>query len=129
MKIRPEITVAVENIPGRLAHLTKCLAARKVNILAVSVLESTDMGLVRMVVDKPAIALQLLVECCTMTITVCEVLEVALPNKAGALNDVAAKLSKKKIDIQYLYGSTTAKGKAGIIMKVSNLNAARKALR
>ena len=64
-----------------------------------------------------------------MTITVCEVLEVALPNKTGALNDIAAKLAKKRIDIQYLYGSTLGKGKAGIIMKVDNLKAAQKVLR
>jgi len=128
MKERAEITVARENEPGRLAHLTQCLAEQKVNILAISVLESTDMGMVRMVVDKPPVALKMLVECCPMTITACEVLEVRLPNKPGALAGIATKLAKKRVNIDYLYGSTTGKGKASVIVKAKNIKAVRKAL-
>ena len=129
MKVRKEITVALENAPGRLAHLSKCLADRKVNILAISVLESTDMGLVRMVVDKPAVALKMLTGGCPMTTTVTDVLEVTAPNKVGALADLAAKLARKRINVDYLYGSTVTRGRASIIVKVKNLKAARKALR
>jgi len=128
MMERAEITVALENEPGRLAHLTQCLAEQKVNILAISVLESTDMGMVRMVVDKPPVALKMLVECCPMTITACEVLEVSLPNKPGALAGIATKLAKKRVNIDYLYGSTTGKGKASVIVKAKNIKAVRKAL-
>ena len=129
MKVRKEITVALENAPGRLAHLTKCLAEKKVNILAISVLESTDMGLVRMVVDKPAVALKMLTDNCPMTCTVCDVLEITAPNRAGALAGLAAKLAKRRINVDYVYGSTVTKGKANIIVKVKNIQAARKALR
>jgi hypothetical protein len=129
MKVRTEITVALENAPGRLAHLTKCLADRKVNILAISVLESTDMGLVRMVVDKPAVALKMLAERCAMTCTASEVLEVTASNKAGALAAIAARLARKRVNIDYLYGSATSGGKASIIVKVANMKSARKDLR
>ncbi len=128
MKVRKEITVALENAPGRLAHVTRCLADRKVNILAVSVLESTDMGLVRMVVDKPADALKMLKDC-PMTVSVCEVLEIAAPNKPGAIAGLAAKLAGKRINIEYLYGSTVTKGKSNVIVKVKNIKSALKALK
>ena len=129
MKVRTEITVALENEPGRLAHLTKCLADRKVNILAISVLESTEMGLVRMVVDKPALALKMLTESCPMTFTTCEVIELAAPNKVGALAEIARKLARKRVNIDYLYGSALSRGKASLVLRVDNVPAARKALR
>jgi len=128
MKVRKEITVALENTPGRLAHLTKCLADRKVNILAISVVESADMGLVRMVVDKPAEAMKML-SGCPMTVATGDVLEVSAPNKPGAIAGLAARLGKKRINIEYLYGTTVGKGKANIIIKVKNVKAAQKALR
>jgi hypothetical protein len=81
------------------------------------------------VVDKPAVACRLLIECCPMTITACEVLQVALPNKAGALAGVAARLAKKRVNIDYVYGTTAGKGRASVIVKPANLKLALKALR
>lgn len=129
MRVRTEITVALENEPGRLAHLTRCLAKRQVNILAISVVESSGMGLVRMVVDKPAIALKMLADSCPMTFATCEVIEITAPNKVGALADVTAKLARRRVNIEYLYGSTMSKARAGVIMKVGNMKVARKILR
>ena len=129
MKVRKEITVALENAPGRLGHLCGCLAERKINILAISVVESANMGLVRMVVDKPAAAIKMIRECCPMTLNVCEVLELSAPNKPGILAKIAARLGKKRVNIEYIYGSVAGRGKATIILKPSSIKRAKPLLR
>ncbi len=48
MKVQKEITVALENVPGSLGHLCGCIAAKRINILGVSVVESKDMCLVQL---------------------------------------------------------------------------------
>jgi hypothetical protein len=129
MKVRKEITVALENKPGALGHLCCCLADRKINILAVSVHESAEVGIVRMVLDKPAAAVKLISQCCPMTMNVCEVLELSAPNKPGVLARIASKLGKRKVNIEYIYGSVRGKGRAAIILKASNAKKAQRLLR
>ena len=122
-----EITVALENRRGRLAHLCKCLAERKVNIMAISVVDSATMGLVRLVVDKPEVALEML-QTCPMTVTEREVLLVDLPNRAGALAEAADRLAKRRINIEYVYGSARGRGAALLVVAAPNLKRAREAL-
>ena len=129
MKVRKEITVALENKPGALGHLCCCLAEQKINVLAISVHESAEVGIVRMVVDKPAAAAKMISGCCPMTMNVTDVLELAAPNKPGVLATLAWKLAKRKINIEYVYGSAARGGKASIILQASNLKKAAKALR
>ena len=130
MKKAKQISVSLENKPGRLAHLCKCLAERKINIIAISVAETTEQGVVRMVVDKPAAALKMLDEYCPMTYAETDVLLVDLPNKVGVLAETAAKLAKKRINVNFVYGSTGARGgRTNIVIGTPNLAAATRALR
>lgn len=129
MKVRKEITVALENKPGVLGHLCKCLGEKGINVLAISVVESANVGIVRMVVNKPEAAADMICECCPVTMSVCEVLQLAAPNKPGVLAAIASKLGKRKINIDYIYGSAMGKGRASIILKPSDLKKAAKALK
>jgi hypothetical protein len=129
MKVRKEITVAVENAPGRLGHLCECMAARKINILGISVVESRDMCLVRMVVDKPAVLAKMLKDDCPMTTSATDVLELNVPNKAGMLSRLASKLGKKRVNIEYVYGSASGRGKSTIYLRPSSIPRARALLR
>lgn len=129
MKVRKEIAVALENMPGRLGHLCGCLAGKKINIIAISVVESANLAIVRMVVDKPAAAVKMISECCPMTMSTEEVLELSAPNKPGVLAKIAEKLGKKRINIEYVYGSATGRGKATIILKPSSIKRAKALLR
>jgi hypothetical protein len=129
MKLRTEITVALENRPGALGHLCRCLAENGINILAVSVVESTGMGLVRLVVNKPAAAARLFTECCPVTVSACDVLELRAPNRPGVLADIAAKLSRRKVNIDYVYGTASSSGKTALILRASDLKKAAKALK
>ncbi len=128
MKVVKEIAVAVENVPGTLAQVSECLAGSKVNMLAVSVHEAAPMSIIRMVVDKPAAATRAL-EGAQLPVTVTEALEVDLPNKPGALAKVAAKLAKKRVNIDYAYGSGIGRGRARIIVHTASAKKGLSALK
>jgi hypothetical protein len=130
MRKAKQISVCLENKPGRLARFCQCLAKKKVNIIAISVAETTEQGVVRMVVDKPAVALKTIAECGPMTCAQTDVLLVDLPNKVGVLGELAAKLASKRVNVNFVYGSTgTRGGKTNIVVGASNIKSAAKALR
>ena len=125
MKEAKQVSVALENKPGRLAHWCQCLADRKVNIIALCVADCSDQGIVRMVVDKPDVVTKMLKDDCPMTWTVEDVVVEKLVNKPGALAALAAKLAKARVNIQYIYGSATGPGaKSNIVMRVSSVKRA-----
>jgi hypothetical protein len=130
MKKVKQISVCLENKPGRLAGLCKCLAQKKINIIAISVAETSEQGVVRMVVDKPAAALKTIAECGPMTCAQMDVLLVDLPNKVGVLAEAAGKLAARRVNVNFVYGSTgTGRGKAFIVVGTPNIKSAVKALR
>ena len=123
-----QLSVSLENKPGRLAHVCRCLADRKVNIVALSVVETSEQGIVRMVVDKPAKAAEVLRKW-PMTFTEKEVLMVELPNTVGALAKATEKLAKRRVNVSYVYGSVgTGRGKAAIVISTPNIATAEKVL-
>ena len=120
MEIVKEIVVFLENRPGTLARVTEALSAQKVNILGFTILNSIDHGALRMVVDKPEAALHLLGEHGMLTFEN-EVVFVKLPNKSGALSNLTAALAKKRINVDYAYGSAGERvRKHGFYLRVSN---------
>jgi len=128
MKKVKQLSVSLENKPGSLAHVCRCLADRKINIIALTVVETSEQGILRLVVDKPAEAAKMLKEC-PMTFTQSDVLLVELPNKIGVVAKVAEKLAAKRININYIYGSTgKGTGKTNILLSTPNLKTAQKAL-
>jgi len=129
MRKAKQISVSLENKPGRLAHFCGCLADRNINIIAISVAETTEQGAVRMVVDKPASALKMLNECCPLTYTETDVLLADLPNEVGALAKLANKLAAKRINVNFVYGSIGLGGKKSyIVIGAANVDAAVRAL-
>jgi hypothetical protein len=130
MRTAKQISVCLENKPGRLAGLCKCLAQKKINIIAISVAETCEQGVVRMVVDKPAAALKAIAGCGPMTCAQMDVLLVDLPNKVGVLAELAAKLASKRINVNFVYGSTgEGRGKTNIVVGTPNIKSAAKAIR
>jgi len=124
-----QISVGLENKPGQLACVCRCLAARKINIIALSVAETTEQGVLRLVVDKPAEAIRALSES-SLPFTATDVLLLELPNKVGVMAEAAEKLSQKKINVNFVYGSTGPGrgGKTFVVLGTPNLAAAQKAL-
>ena len=110
-----QLTVVLENKPGQLAKLAAALKKAQVNILAISVVDSVDTGVIRMVVDSPAKAKQALTRA-KMTVTQQLVLIANLPNEPGTLQGYAARLSAAGVNINYVYGSVTKTGSEGLIV-------------
>ena len=124
-----QLSVTLPNRKGQLAKLTQCLADAKVNIVAVSVLECTEQGTVRLVVDKPAEAAKALKKAGMAPIQT-NVLVAAMPNKIGSLAEAAAKLAAKGVSVKFAYGSTgKGRGVAQIVIGCTNMPAAEKVLK
>jgi hypothetical protein len=123
----PEVLIAARAMKWGMEVLEPELKKAGVNIIAISVVDSVDTGVIRMVVDSPAKARQALTRA-KITVTQQLVLVVDLPNEPGALQGLAAKLSAAGVNINYIYGSVTKKGAEGLlVLGVDKLGQALKA--
>ena len=128
MQTAKQITVFLENKPGRLANVLSELARQKVNITALSVMDRSEHSVLRLVPDdaaKSVRALQALNTPCTET----DVLLVELRNQPGALAHVCEALAAEHVQIDYAYCSSGGRnGKVLGIFKVSNSEKAMRIL-
>ena len=119
-----QLTLFLENRPGILADLCAHLCDRGVNVRAMMTLESTDTGAVRIVLDKPEEASEIL-SADGVAHSTTECLAVQMPNYPGGLAEVARKLSLAGVNIDYIYGSSTSGSTTALgIFGVSDLERA-----
>jgi hypothetical protein len=128
VQTRKQITVFLENKPGRLAHVLSALAQEKINIVALTVMDRHEHGVLRLVTDDEALSVKV-IEASNTPFTESDVLAVELKNQPGALAHVCETLAAERISIEYAYCSSGGRnGKVFGIFKVSNLEKARKVL-
>jgi hypothetical protein len=128
VQIRKQITVFLENKPGRLAHVLSELARQKINIVALTVMDRHEHGVLRLVTDDEALTAKV-IQGSNTPCTESDVLAVALKNQPGALAHVCETLAAEHISIDYAYCSSGGRnGKVFGIFKVSNLEKAQKVL-
>jgi hypothetical protein len=108
-QIVPQFSVFLVNKPGVLAQLTKALAAEKVNITAMTLVDSQEHGVLRLVVGNPEVARAVLNKL-NLPMTETEVLCLEMNNRPGALADIAELLAKEHLNINYAYVSSGAPG-------------------
>ena len=119
MKIH-QISVFLENRTGQLAEITRLLAQANVDIRAISIAETEDYGVLRMIVDEAPRAKTILLES-GYIMSVTPVLAVAVPDAPGGVASVLALLAEGKIDIEYMYSLFThVEGKAYMVFRVSD---------
>ena len=97
-----QISLSLENVPGKLSEVSEYLGGNGVNIIALSVAESTEISAVRFVANDPVKAVNVL-ESHGFTVKVKEVLAVEAPNHPGGLNALLKPLREANININYLY--------------------------
>jgi hypothetical protein len=120
MEFVHEVTARLENKPGRLAKICGALAHDKINIRALSVMDTSERSVLRMVVDQ--------LEPTRKTLTSLgvefehdEVLAVEMENRPGALTKILERLAAENINIEYAYASgASAPGKSLGIFHTSN---------
>ncbi len=113
-----QISIFLSNIPGNLAKFTKTLLDNDINLKAICVAETADFGILRILVDKTDECVKVLKDNNYLT-TLTDVVAVEVPDKPGALYDVAKILGDNNVNIEYLY-STLIKDNAMIVLRVDD---------
>lgn len=120
MEFVHEVTARLENKPGRLAKICAALAHEKINIRALSVMDSDERGVLRLVVDQLDPTKQVLTSLGT-EFEVKDVMAVEMENRPGALTRVLERLAAEHINIEYAYVSgASAPGRSIGIFHTAN---------
>ena len=114
-----QISVFLENRAGQLAEITKLLAQEHVDIRAISIAETADYGLARMIVDDSQKASSILLQHGTI-LSMTPVWAVEVPDRPAGLAELLAVLAEKNIAVEYMYSLFTHKeGKSYIVFRVA----------
>ncbi|GHU11090.1 amino acid-binding protein [Spirochaetia bacterium] len=115
-----QISVFLENNAGRLGDVTRVLAQAGINIRAISIADTADFGILRLIVNKQEEASQALTAS-GFTIRITDVAAVEIDDSPGSLARVMELFQKSSVNIEYLYASLEgATGKAVVIFKLEN---------
>ena len=115
-----QISVFLENRAGQLSEITAALADNGIDLRAISIAETADYGILRMIVDDAQKATSVLMEH-EYLLTMTPVLVVAVPDVSGGIAPVLATLAEGDIDIEYMYSLFThTEGKAYIVFRVAD---------
>lgn len=116
----PQISVFLENKAGQLADITGILSQNQVNMRAINIAETTDYGVLRLIVDDAAKASSILLEK-GFILTMTPVVGVAVPDTPGGLSRVLSVISGAEIDVEYMYSVFGQKdGQACMIFRVAD---------
>ncbi len=128
IKIETQYAVFLDNRPGMLAKICELLAKAKINILALSILDTVDHVIVRMIVDKPKEVEKVLADVSAM-VQRRDVVFMDVPNQVGALAEIARRLAEAGINLEYAYcTSSTAHSAGAIVLRTNDLEATINAL-
>lgn len=118
--ISKQLSVFIENRRGRLGKVLDVLKKNKVNILSLSLADTAEFGLLRLIVNNPALAVEKLVsEGFSAMLT--DVLVVNISHKSGSLQGLLDVLSRDEINVEYMYGLSIEGEKATVVVKASDL--------
>jgi len=123
-----QISIFLENKAGRLAEVTRILSEAGVNIRALSLADTSDFGILRLIVDNNDKAKTALKEQ-GLTVGKTDVVAVEVDDRPGGLSLILNILSKEQINVEYMYAFVQHSGKdAVIIFRFDNIDAAIKLL-
>ena len=112
-----QISIFIENKPGRLAEITGIIAENNINMRALVLAESTNFGILRIITDDPDKAEKALKEN-GMRYSVNEVLSVLVDDKTGGLAGMLKILAGNGIEIRYMYAFVSKREKACMILRI-----------
>jgi hypothetical protein len=124
-----QVTVFVENKPGRLSKVTRVLGDNSINVRAITISDMGDYGLINIVANDPDRAEQVLKDE-GFTVSRKYVIGVLMEDKPGALADIAEFLHKKEINVTNAYGFILKEGaRAVLILEVDDFDRVERVLR
>lgn len=115
-----QISVFLENKPGKLAEFTDVLSRNEINMRALSLAEREDFGIVKIIVDDVYNASTVLKEA-GYVLSITKVLALEIPDKPGALAKILHVFGENDVNVEYMYAFTTHKpGVAHMIFRVAD---------
>jgi len=123
-----QISVFLDNTTGRLSEVTKTLAAAHVNLRAISIADTADFGILRLIVDKNDKAVEAL-NTAGFTTRQTDVVAVEIEDTPGSLAKLMELFQQSQVNIEYLYASLEGQvGKAVVIFKIEDHEKGQKIL-
>lgn len=123
-----QLSIFVENKAGRMAEVTQILASNNIDIRALSIADTTDYGILRLIVNNPQKALGAL-KTASITVTLTGVIAIAIPDQPGGLARAIKVLSDRQISIEYMYAFLNPNNAtAFVILRVEDNEKALQAL-
>ena len=124
-----QVSVFLENKPGHLQNILKILANEDINIITLTIAETSDFGILRMIVNKPEKARDIL-KSHQITCSVTDVLGIEIDDKPGSLYTALDTFARHDLNIEYMYAFTEKiNDKAVMIFRFDDIEAAKGALK
>ena len=123
-----QLSVFIENKPGSLQNVLKTLGENNINIITLTIAETSDFGILRMIVNKPEEAKTMLKEN-HFTCSTTDVLAIEIDDTPGSLFRAVETFAKNHLNIEYMYAFTEKRDdRAVMIFRFDDIEAAKKAL-
>ncbi len=124
-----QLSVFVENKDGRLAEITTIIANAGIDIRALSIADTTDFGILRLVVDKPYDAERALKDA-GLTVSLTDVIAIGIPDRPGGFAETIKAVADKEVAVEYMYAFISRQhDRAYLIMRVADNEKAISALK
>ncbi len=121
--VAKQLSVFIENRQGRLGEVLKVLKTNGVNILSLSLADTTEYGLLRLIVNNPELGKEKLAEDGFSTMLT-DVIILQINHEAGSLQGLLQILSDNDVNIEYMYGLSIDGDEASVVLKTSDLEKA-----
>ena len=123
-----QLSVFIENRQGRLGEVLHVLKENKVNILSISLADTTEYGLLRLIVNDPARGCDVLLKA-GFSSMLTDVIIIKIPHVTGALQNILARITEANVNIEYMYGLSVEATDASVVMKTNELDLACQVLK
>ena len=121
--IEKQLSVFIENKQGRLGEVLQVLKDNEVNIQSLSLADTTEYGLLRLIVEAPEKGKDALLTA-GFSAMLSDVVIIKIPHTPGSLQNMLKIVVEQEINVEYMYGLTTAGDEASIVIKTSDLQKA-----
>lgn len=125
--VAKQLSVFIENRQGRLGEVLDVLKTNKVNILSLSLADTTEYGLLRLIVNDPELGREKLSEEGFSTMLT-DVLILKITHQAGSLQSLLKTLAFSDVNIEYMYGLSIDGEEASVVLKTSDIAKAEEIL-
>ena len=110
-----QISIFLENKPGQLAGICRALSEAEINITTLSLADTAEFGIVRMIVDDHAKGCEVL-SAAGFTVRETDVVTATVPNRPGGMAEITAKLDAAGADIEYSYAYALGDGDKAVLV-------------